>query len=53
MSPREAALIRETLQGRTPAEIAQAWGMAPKTISNEKTRALHKLRDCLAADLDA
>ena len=47
LSPREAALIQATLQGETPAEIAQQWGIAPKTVSNEKTRALQKLRDVL------
>ncbi len=51
LSPREAALIQATLQGETPAEIAQQWGIAPKTVSNEKTRALQKLRDVLASDL--
>ena len=51
LSPREAALIQATLQGETPAEIAQQWGIAPKTVSNEKTRALQKLRDVLVSDL--
>jgi RNA polymerase sigma factor (sigma-70 family) len=50
LSPREAALIQATLQGETPAEIAQQWGIAPKTVSNEKTRALQKLRDALLSD---
>ena len=35
--------------GKTPAEIAQQWGVAPKTVSNEKTRVLQKLRDILAS----
>jgi RNA polymerase sigma factor (sigma-70 family) len=52
LSPREAALIQATLQGETPAEIAHHWGIAPKTVSNEKTRALQKLRDVLVDDLD-
>ncbi|WP_435015744.1 RNA polymerase sigma factor [Tundrisphaera sp. TA3] len=52
LSPREAALIRSTLQGETPAEIAEHWGVAPKTVSNEKTRALQKLREVLVSDLD-
>jgi RNA polymerase sigma factor (sigma-70 family) len=52
LSPREAALINATLQGETPAEIAQQWGMAPKTISNEKTRAFQKLREVLVGDFD-
>jgi RNA polymerase sigma factor (sigma-70 family) len=50
LSPREAALIQATLQGETPAEIAQQWGIAPKTVSNEKTRALQKLREVLLSD---
>ncbi len=49
LSPREAALIQATLQGETPAEIAEQWGIAPKTVSNEKTRALQKLRDVLVS----
>jgi RNA polymerase sigma factor (sigma-70 family) len=53
LSDREAALIRDTLQGKTPAEIAQQWGVAPKTISNEKSRAIQKLREVLVADLAA
>jgi RNA polymerase sigma factor (sigma-70 family) len=51
LNTREADLIRETLQGKTPAEIAAQWGVAPKTVSNEKTRAIQKLRDALVADL--
>lgn len=51
LNPREAALIRATLQGETPAEIAQQWGVAPKTVSNEKTRAIQKLREALVAEL--
>ena len=47
LSPREASLINDTLMGKTPAEIALHWGVAPKTISNEKTRVLQKLRDVL------
>lgn len=49
LNPREAALIQDTLMGKTPAEIAQQWGVAPKTVSNEKTRVLQKLRDLLVA----
>lgn len=51
LNPREAALIHDTLDGLTPAEIALRWGVAPKTVSNEKTRALSKLRMYLVADL--
>jgi RNA polymerase sigma factor (sigma-70 family) len=47
LSPREAALIHDTLMGMTPAEIALQWGIAPKTVSNEKTRVLQKLRVAL------
>lgn len=47
LSPREASLIQETIKGRTPAEIAQSWGVAPKTVSNEKSRIIQKLRDVL------
>jgi RNA polymerase sigma factor (sigma-70 family) len=49
LSPREASLINETLMGKTLAEIALHWGVAPKTVSNEKTRVLAKLRDMLSA----
>jgi hypothetical protein len=45
--PRDAALIDATLAGETPAEIAARWGIAAKTVSNEKTRVLHKLRERL------
>jgi DNA-binding CsgD family transcriptional regulator len=48
LSPREAALIQDTLMGKTPAEIAMSWGVAPKTVSNEKSRIFQKLRDVLA-----
>ena len=47
LSPREAALINDTLMGKTPAEIALQWGVAPKTVSNEKSRVLQKLREAL------
>jgi RNA polymerase sigma factor (sigma-70 family) len=50
LTPREATLIYETLMGKTPSEIATQWGVAPKTISNEKTRVLQKLRTALVAD---
>ncbi len=51
LNPREAALIQATLSGETPAEIAEQWGVAPKTVSNEKSRAFQKLREFLVADL--
>jgi RNA polymerase sigma factor (sigma-70 family) len=47
LNPREASLIRETLLGKTPAEIAEQWGVAPKTVSNEKSRVIQKLREAL------
>jgi DNA-binding NarL/FixJ family response regulator len=47
LNAREAALIHDTLLGKTPAEIALQWGVAPKTISNEKSRVLQKLREAL------
>jgi DNA-binding CsgD family transcriptional regulator len=50
LSPREAALIQATIQGETPSEIAQKWGVAPKTVSNEKSRVIQKLRDALGSD---
>jgi len=50
LSPREAALVHATLQGETPAEIADRWGVAPKTVSNEKTRVLAKLRMALSGE---
>lgn len=51
LTPREAALVYDTLEGKTPAEIAAARGMAPKTVSNEKTRVIQKLRDALVSEL--
>jgi RNA polymerase sigma factor (sigma-70 family) len=51
LSPREAALMHATLMGETPAEIASRWGVAPKTVSNEKTRVIQKLREVLTAEM--
>lgn len=48
LNPREADLIRATMRGESPMEIAQQWGLTPKTVSNEKTRAFQKLRASLA-----
>ena len=53
LSPKEADLIRETLLGFSPAEIALRRGVAPKTVSNEKSRVFQKLRDALEAEIDA
>jgi DNA-binding NarL/FixJ family response regulator len=47
LTPREASLIYETLKGKTPTEIALHWGVASKTVSNEKTRVIQKLRAVL------
>ena len=47
LGPHEAALIDALLAGQTPAEIAARWGVAAKTVSNAKSRVLHKLRDGL------
>jgi len=51
LNPREAALIRATLNGETPTEIASRWGVAPKTVSNEKTRVIQKLQTVLSTDV--
>lgn len=51
LNPREADLIRATLQGFSPAEIASQWGVTPKTVSNEKSRAFQKLRNALVDEL--
>jgi RNA polymerase sigma factor (sigma-70 family) len=51
LNPREAALIHATLNGATPAEIASRRGVAPKTVSNEKTRVIQKLRTVLGTDV--
>lgn len=51
LTPREASLVYDTLMGKTPAEIASQWGVAPKTVSNEKTRVIAKLRDAMVADM--
>ena len=51
LNPREAALIHATLNGEMPAEIASRWGVAPKTVSNEKTRVIQKLQTVLGTDI--
>jgi hypothetical protein len=48
LSPREADVIRATMRGESPMDIAEQWGLTPKTVSNEKSRAFHKLRASLA-----
>ena len=48
LEPARGRVIRDTLMGKSPAEIADQWGVAPKTVSNEKTRILQKLRLALA-----
>lgn len=52
LNPREADLIRATMRGESPMEIAQQWGLTPKTVSNEKTRAFQKLRASLSETYD-
>jgi DNA-binding CsgD family transcriptional regulator len=49
LNRREARLINDTLMGKTPAEIALDWRVTPKTVSNEKTRVIQKLRESLLA----
>jgi hypothetical protein len=48
LEPREADLIRATIAGDTPAEIAARWGVSSKTVSNVKSEAIGKLRSSLA-----
>ena len=47
--PREAELLAATLASDGPAAIAARWGLAAKTVSNEKTRVLNKLRVAMLA----
>jgi hypothetical protein len=52
LNDREADLVWATLRGETPMEIAEHWGLTPKTVSNEKCRVFQKLRACsLLAEL--
>lgn len=51
LSRREADLIQATLQGYSPAEIAAEWGVAAKTVSNEKSRVFQKLREALTVEV--
>jgi DNA-binding CsgD family transcriptional regulator len=53
LGPRQAALIRATMCGETPAEIAGRLGLTAKTISNEKALAIRKLRLALAGHGDS
>jgi RNA polymerase sigma factor (sigma-70 family) len=53
LTPRKAALIHAILNGETPAEIASQWGVAPKTVSNEKIRVIQKLRTVLGTNVPA
>jgi len=52
LAPREAELIRSTIEGDTPSEIAARWGVSAKTVSNVKSEALNKLRVVLGEKLD-
>jgi DNA-binding NarL/FixJ family response regulator len=47
--PREADLLAAAPAGDGPAAIAARWGLAAKTVSNEKARVLGKLRAALLA----
>lgn len=49
LNPREADLIQSLLAGEDASEIAERWGVAPKTVLNEKSRVLQKLRDHFSA----
>ena len=53
LDPRQAALIRATMRGETPGEIAGRLGLTAKTISNEKALAIRKLRLALAGQGDS
>ncbi|MFM7128650.1 MAG: RNA polymerase sigma factor [bacterium] len=52
LAPREAELIRSTIDGESPSEIAARWGVSAKTVSNVKSEALNKLRTTLSDKLD-
>lgn len=52
LKPREADLIRSTLEGESPSDIAARWGVTPKTVSNVKSEAIQKLKVSLAESLD-
>lgn len=52
LQPREAELIRYTIEGDSPSDIAARWGVTPKTVSNVKSEAISKLRVTLAERLD-
>jgi len=52
LAPREAELIRSTIEGESPSEIAARWGVSAKTVSNVKSEALNKLRTTLSDKLD-
>ncbi len=52
LEPREAELIRSTIDGDSPSDIAARWGVTPKTVSNVKSEAISKLRVTLADRLD-
>ncbi len=53
LDAREADLIKATIAGDSPAEIAARWGVSPKTVSNVKSEAISKLRSSLAAYFEA
>lgn len=47
LDPRETDLIRATIAGDSPADIAARWGVSPKTVSNLKSEIISKLRPIL------
>jgi RNA polymerase sigma factor (sigma-70 family) len=53
LKPREAELIRSTIEGDTPSEIAARWGVSSKTVSNVKSEVIQKLRVTLAESIDS
>jgi len=48
LDPRESDLIKSTIAGDSPAEIAARWGVTAKTVSNLKSTVISKLRTILA-----
>jgi RNA polymerase sigma factor (sigma-70 family) len=47
LTPREVDLIEASLRGEKPSEVASRWGLDAKTVSNEKSRVIRKLRDAV------
>ena len=49
LSPRQQQIVRLTCDGWTVADIAGNMGLTPARISDEKYKAIHKLRSQLAS----